>query len=82
MMKALTVLTTRMCVKKNYVRDYDITKRADGIVQVYNNICQHIGWKPAELDWIVVNTDGVRTSAGSYGFAGIVRDISGEWLGG
>jgi ribonuclease HI len=69
-------------VIKNYVRDYDIAKRAGGIVQVRNILCQHIGWKLPELDWIVVNTDGARTSAGSCGCAGVVRDSSGEWLGG
>ncbi|GAU35481.1 hypothetical protein TSUD_384360 [Trifolium subterraneum] len=53
-------------VIKNYARDYNIAKTADNIVQVRNNVRQNI--------------DGARSSTGSCGCGGVVRDSSGEWL--
>ncbi|GAU24377.1 hypothetical protein TSUD_390860 [Trifolium subterraneum] len=69
-------------VIKNYARDYNIAKTADNIVQVRNNVRQNIGWIPPKVDWVVVNTYGARYSTWSCGCGGVVRDSSGEWLGG
>ncbi|MCI26273.1 hypothetical protein A2U01_0047468 [Trifolium medium] len=62
---------------KNYARNYDIAKRADRIVQVRNSVRQKIGWKPPDIDWVVVSTYGARTSSGRCGCGGVVRDSSG-----
>ncbi|GAU45807.1 hypothetical protein TSUD_87100 [Trifolium subterraneum] len=49
-------------------------KTADNIVQVRNNVRQNIGWIPPKVDWVVVNTDGARSSTGSCGCGGVVRN--------
>ncbi|MCH98228.1 ribonuclease H protein [Trifolium medium] len=64
------------------VKDYYSSREVQHVVTQVHSTVNYIGWKPPDVGWTKLNTDGACKDMRIAGCGGLLRDNHGEWIGG
>jgi ribonuclease HI len=62
--------------------DYYQARMANRITSKRQHVIDFIRWRPPQVNWVKLNTDGACKGGNIAGCGGIIRGSDGEWIGG